>query len=117
MNATDFLPLRPRDFLILVSLADGALHGYGIIRSVSESTGDTVPIDAANLYRSLRRLLREGIVEDADVPKEEKGEQRRYFALTPLGRAVVAAEAARLAHLTTLSGMDRLIEEGRGVLG
>ena len=118
MNATDYLPLKPRDFLILVALSDATLHGYGIIEAALKSGGDAVRLDAANLYRSLKRLTRDGIVRDADPPPEaEPREQRRYFALTPFGRTVVAAEAARLARITSLEGMDRLIQEGREVLG
>ena len=117
MHCTDFLPLRPRDFLILVALSDGPLHGYGIIKAIQKAVGETVSLDAANLYRSLRRLSRDGIVEDAQPPESESGgEQRKYFELTPLGQEVVAAEAARLSRLTSIDGMDRLIEKGLEVL-
>ncbi len=118
MNPSAHIPLRPRDFLILVALADSPLHGYGIIKSVADATQDAVPIDPANLYRSLKRLAREDIVVEVDAPAdEESGEQRRYFALTPMGRVVVAVEAARLSTVTSLAGVKRLIEEGREALG
>ena len=119
MNAPlDYLPLRPRDFLILVALAEGPLHGYGIIQAVAERTADAVPLDPANLYRSLKRLARDGLVDDAAPPVDAgTSEQRRYFQITRLGRSVVAAEAARLAHITSQSSVHRLIEEGKEVLG
>lgn len=117
MDPTTHLPLRPRDFLILLALRDATLHGYGIIKAVELSAGDTVPLDAANLYRSLKRLTRDGLVVDVERPADApEDEQRKYFALTPFGRRVVAAEAARLSRLTSLSGMDQLISEGREIL-
>lgn len=119
MNALDHLPLSPRDFLILLVLADAPLHGYGILKAVERRMGDEVPLDPANLYRSLKRLRRDGIVEEAEPPEAGDDvplEQRRYFTLTETGRAVVAAEAARLERLTRVAREARLLEEGRAVL-
>jgi len=119
MQPTDHLPLSPRDFLILLVLADGPLHGYGILAAVEERIGDEVPLDPANLYRSLKRLRRDGLVDEAKPPTDEEAplEQRRYFALTGLGRAVAAAEAARLDRLTQVARLSRLLETGEGVAG
>lgn len=100
VRAEDLLPLNPRDFIVLLILADGPAHGYGIVKSAETSFGDAVPLDPANLYRAILRLMRDGVVEDAPEAVEEGGEQRRYFRITAFGRAVVAAEAARLATLT-----------------
>lgn len=94
------LPLHPRDFLILMVLAGGALHGYGVVKAIEEESAGEVRMDPANLYRSLRRLERSGWVEELDGPGDEPGaERRRYFGLTVLGQAVVAAEAARVSRL------------------
>lgn len=110
MDARDQLPLSPRDFLILLVLADGPLHGYGILAAVERRVGEEVPLDPANLYRSLKRLRRDGIVEEAEPPDEEVPlEQRRYFRLTDFGRDVAAEEAARLARLTRVALEARLI--------
>lgn len=105
MDPNAFLPLSPRDFLTLLVLAERPLHGYGILKAIEARVGDEVSLDPANLYRSLKRLRRDGIVEVAEEPDDVDApiEQRRYFALTETGRDVVAAEAQRLAKLTTLA--------------
>ena len=63
MNDVDrFLPLNPREFLVLFALVDGQLHGYGLLKAVDDQSEGRVPMDPANLYRCLKRLLREGLV-------------------------------------------------------
>lgn len=100
MDAAALLPLNPRDFIVLLILADGPSHGYGIVKEAEERFGPTVRLDPANLYRAILRLMRDGVVEDATAPPPDASEQRRYFRITRFGREVVAAEAARLAKLT-----------------
>ena len=111
------VPLRPRDYLILFSLVKGARHGYAIIRQVDEDTGGTVRIDPANLYRSVKRLTREGLLRDAEVEDCDDdgigGERRRFLAVTELGRRVLTVEAARLARLTALATASGLIPDER----
>ena len=110
MNPQEHIPLSPRDFLILLVLVDGPLHGWGIVKAVEERVGDEVRIDPANLYRSMKRLQRDGIAVETERPPEEApAEQRRYFELTELGRAVVAAEAQRLARLTSVARGANLV--------
>ncbi len=106
-----FLPLQPRDYLMLFALSAGPRHGYGLIKDVEDDTAGEVTIDPANLYRSIKRLTKEGLVAEADPPPGEAAgdERRRYYRITPLGRRVVKAEAARLADLTTLARQRRLI--------
>lgn len=97
---TAALPLHPRDFLILMALTGGRLHGYGLVKAIEEESAGEVRMDPANLYRSLRRLERNGWVEELDDAGDESGaERRRYFGLTALGSAVVTAEAARVSRL------------------
>lgn len=119
MDPNAHIPLSPRDFLILLVLVDGPLHGWGIVKAVEERVGEDVPIDPANLYRSMKRLQRDGIAEEAERPAEEAPtEQRRYFALTELGHAVVAAEARRLARLTAVArGANLVLTEPDGSVG
>ncbi len=106
-----FLPLQPRDYLMLFALSAGPRHGYGLIKDVEHDTAGEVTIDPANLYRSIKRLTKDGLVAEADAPPGEVTEEkrRRYYRITPLGRRVVSAEAARLADLTTLARQRKLI--------
>ena len=112
MNTHDYLPLSPRDFLILLVLVDGPLHGWGILKAVEERVGDEVLMDPANLYRSMKRLKRDGIVDEAANDAAESADQRRNFELTELGRAVVRAEAGRLARLTEVAQAAQLVDAG-----
>ncbi len=106
----EFLPLQPRDYLILFALSGGVRHGYGLIKDVEADTSGEVTLDPANLYRSIKRLTKRGLVSEADSPPDDDGEgRRRYFAITRLGRRVVKAEAERLADLASLARDRKLI--------
>jgi DNA-binding PadR family transcriptional regulator len=107
-----FLPLKPVEFLILMTVADAERHGYGIMLDIAERTGGTVRLEAGGLYRSIRHLLADKLVaESANRPSaDEDDERRRYYALTPLGRRVVAAEALRLRALVRDAEAIRLID-------
>ena len=99
------LPLKSVDFLVLLMLAPGDRHGYGVMQDVEAHTGGTVLLEAGSLYRTIRRLQDEGwITESARRPAADRDdERRRYYRLTPIGRRVVAAEAARLRRLVRLA--------------
>jgi DNA-binding PadR family transcriptional regulator len=107
-----FLPVKPVEFLILMTVADGERHGYGIMLDIAERTDGAVRLEAGGLYRSIRRLLADKLVaESAKRPAaDEDDERRRYYTLTPLGRRVVAAEALRLRALVRDAEAIRLID-------
>ena len=107
----NFLPLQPRDYLMLFALSAGQRHGYGLIKDVEGDTAGAVTIDPANLYRSIKRLTKDGLVAEADAPEDDAaaGDRRRYYRITPLGKRVVKAEAERLADLATLARARKLI--------
>lgn len=112
MEPEELLPLNPRDFLILFCLASsGEQHGYGIVKAVERQSDGTVRLDPANLYRSIKRLMRDGLVVEADrrITPDTESERRRYYTTTGLGRRVVALEAARLARLADAARAGRLI--------
>src|SRR6478672_2722967 len=100
-----FLPLTPAVFHVLLALAGGERHGYGIIQDVAAATNGSVALRTGTLYTVLKRLLDESlIVESADRPDaDEDDERRRYYALTPLGRKVAHAEARRLEQMVVLA--------------
>jgi DNA-binding PadR family transcriptional regulator len=98
--------MQEATFLTLTALADGSQHGYGIIAKVSEISAGRVRLRAGTLYAALDRLRADGLV---GVDREEitGGRLRRYYRLTPGGREVLAAEAARL-HAHATAAMTRL---------
>lgn len=97
-----FLPLRPVEFQIVVSLSEGDKHGYAILQDTEDHGEGTAVPGLATLYRALRRLETRGLVERADEGDLAE-ERRRTLRLTPLGRRVAIAEASRLSALIRLT--------------
>ena len=99
--ADELLPLRPIVFHVLLSLADGERHGYGIVQDLADRPATRLRIEPGNLYRHLKFMLDEGLIEESDrrpVPGKDD-ERRRYYRVTRFGRQVALAEAARLEAL------------------
>jgi len=99
--AAAMLPLPPATFHILLALAEGERHGYAIMQEVAARTAGEVRLSAGTLYRSLQRMLEQGLIaETRERPVPElDDERRRYYRLTATGRGVLTAEAARLDAL------------------
>jgi DNA-binding PadR family transcriptional regulator len=99
------LPLQAAAFHILLALADGDRHGYAIIQEVAARTGGTVKLSAGTLYRSIQRMLEQGLLEEVrQRPAPElDDERRRYYRITRFGMAVARAETDRLARLLDLA--------------
>jgi DNA-binding PadR family transcriptional regulator len=92
------LPLPSAAFHILVALAEGDRHGYGIMRDVAAGTDGGLKLNPGTLYTTIRRLLEQGLVVELDErpDPDDDDERRRYYRLTDNGRAVARAEAVRL---------------------
>src|SRR6516165_3478983 len=99
------LPLPPATFHILLALAAEDRHGYAIILDVAARTGGELRLSAGTLYRTIQRMLEQGlIVEPRERPAPaEDDERRRYYRITSFGEAVARAEARRLAQLVKLA--------------
>lgn len=93
----------PKAFHILVVLAGGPVHGYAIRQEVEARTGGAVRLWPATLYGLLSDLTAQGLIHESDAPGGDDDDPRRhYYALTPAGRRLVSAEAARLERLARL---------------
>ena len=106
MDTVDrFRSLPPAVFHILLALAEGDQHGYAIIQAISAQTDGRVRIGPGTLYRSVHRMLEDGLIVEIDErpDPDEDDERRRYYRITPLGRKVARAEAGRLADLVKLA--------------
>jgi DNA-binding PadR family transcriptional regulator len=104
-----YLPLRPVEFHILLSLAGGERHGYGLIQDIEERDDWAVP-DVGTMYRALARLVESGLIEAAR--STEPGDERRNnYRLTDRGLRVAKAEAQRLHALTRAARLGGLLEK------
>jgi DNA-binding PadR family transcriptional regulator len=82
---------------ILLTLADGARHGYAIKQDVEERT--KIRLGPGTLYEAIQRLLDGGLIEEGaadNEPANGQVAQRRYYALTPRGWDVLRDELRRL---------------------
>lgn len=112
-------PLTPAAFHILLALADGERHGYGIMRDVAAHTEGAVRLGPGTLYRSIKGLLAAGLIAEADERPDPAldDERRRYYRLTARGRRAAGAEARRLDRLVGLARAKRLVGEAHGAPG
>jgi DNA-binding PadR family transcriptional regulator len=94
-------PLAPAIFQILVALADQDRHGYAIMQDVAGRTAGRMKLSPGTLYGSIKRMLEDGLVVEIDErpDPDNDDERRRYYRLTPFGRAVAQTEADRLTTL------------------
>jgi DNA-binding PadR family transcriptional regulator len=101
MEPNALLPLQPATFHILLAVADEDRHGYAIIQDVEARTNGELRLSAGTLYRSIQRMLEQGLIlEPRERPLPElDDERRRYYRITAFGRAVAEAESRRMTQL------------------
>lgn len=92
-------PMKPQWFQILLAVAGGPMHGYGIQRAVLDQTDEGMRLWPAMLYRSLAALEKEGLLASVPPPEDEPDDDRRqYYALTAAGRERLRRESDLLAR-------------------
>jgi PhnB protein len=109
-----FIPLSSAVFHILLTLLDEDIHGYQIMKKTTDITNGAIRLGAGTLYRSLQQMLKNELIEafESDVHAHQD-ERRKYYRITPLGRAVLLEESQRLYHLVQLASQH---DDFRGVL-
>ena len=99
-----FLPLPPATFHILLALSDGEKHGYAIIQDVEERTDGELRMSAGTLYRSIARMVEQGLIAEVTRRASKQDDpRRRYYRVLPFGTAVARAEMRRLTQLVRLA--------------
>jgi DNA-binding PadR family transcriptional regulator len=102
--AMDARPLTPLSFQILVALADGPKHGYGILKEIEDASGGSFATSTGTLYLAIQRLEQGGLLEHSSGDS-----RRRYYALTREGREAATVEARRLASLLGVARGKKLV--------
>jgi len=110
-EAHTLLPLTPAVFHIMLALAGGEGHGYGIMLEVERLTSGRLNLGPGTLYRSIQRMLVDGLIEETKEvhDSEEDDERRRYYRLTKFGLDVAREEARRLESLVTAARERELL--------
>ncbi|MCH6547981.1 MAG: helix-turn-helix transcriptional regulator [Gemmatimonadetes bacterium] len=106
------VPMTPAVYQILLSLADGDRHGYGIMQEVDERTDGEIRLGPGTLYRSIKGLRKAGLIEALEVaaPKREDDDRRRFYRITLSGRSMLEDEARRLARLVAQAETKRVFD-------
>jgi PadR family transcriptional regulator, regulatory protein PadR len=105
------------EYHVLLALASGPLYGYAIRDAVDAESSGTIAPRAGSLYRVIARLMSGGLVKEVDPVGElpsHPGLARRYYALTPAGRAALLAETRRLKRATAMAERRLGIAPGGG---
>jgi DNA-binding PadR family transcriptional regulator len=110
----DLLPLTPAVFHILLALAGGDAHGYGVMQQVSALTNGQTSLGPGTLYRSIQKMRIDGLIEEVGGPEAEADERRRVYRLTRFGWQVARAEARRLGNLVAAARDRKLLPPPEG---
>ena len=107
----EMLPLTPAVVHILLALADGEKHGYGIMKTIEVTTDGRMKMGPGTLYGSIKRMLAAGLIQESDERPDPilDDERRRYYKLTTFGQRVLRAEVERLYQLVSLAMSKRLL--------
>src|SRR5579863_475875 len=99
------IPLSTAMFHILLSLGEGERHGYALKREIGKRTNGKLKLGPGVLYGSINKMLELGLIEESDERPDSHldDERRRYYRITPHGRKMAQAEAARMRDLVQLA--------------
>jgi len=110
LSVERFLPLRPVELHVLLSLAAGESHGYSMLQDMA-ARGETSPPDVGTLYRALRRMEDQGLIAaSARRGAAAEDDRRNNFRITQLGLEVARAEARRLESLLDAARAEGLLQ-------
>lgn len=105
-----FLPLKAIHYLILLLLEERPTYGVELLDRLEKESGGTVHLNAGSLYRTIARLVEDGLVAPTDDDEPGGvGAPRKIYRVTPLGRSVLRAESQRQAKLLELAGKLKLL--------
>jgi DNA-binding PadR family transcriptional regulator len=105
-DVSQYLPLTPALFHVLLSLVDGEKHGYAILKEIVDRTDGTVELSTGTLYGIIKRLLADGWIRESALGSTDR---RRAYRLTALGRRIAVAETERLRELVASARLKKLI--------
>ena len=79
------------DVLVLKTLSNGPIHGWGISQRIQQVSEDVLAVNQGSLYPALHRLEEKGWIQ-AEWGNSENNRRARYYSLTRAGRRQLAEE-------------------------
>ncbi|NVM76964.1 DNA-binding PadR family transcriptional regulator [Duganella sp. SG902] len=86
-----YLPLSEATFYVMLALSQQALHGYAIMQQAETLSAGSLTLGPGTLYGIFATLEKQALI--VKVAEEER---RKIYALTELGRSVLAEQVRRL---------------------
>lgn len=111
MGKPDLIP-GTLDMLILTTLRQGPLHGYGIARSIRRISDDVLTVEEGSLYPALQRLLLQGWVK-SEWKTTNTNRRARVYTLTAAGRKQLGTEVSQFRRM--IAAIGRVLEETEAV--
>ena len=91
-------PMSESYYYILLCLAKGANHGYGIMQMTEKLSKGDVTIGSGTMYGATSNMMKKGWIKET-VSNEIGLERRRQYQLTESGREALRAEITRLKRM------------------
>ena len=111
-SAAEHLPLSVPVYQILLSVADGSMHGYAVIKDIEERTEGEVRLTASTLYAAIKRMVSAGMLQETEQrPVGDDDPRRRYYRITAYGAAVLTEEARRLERAAEMARRKKVLPE------
>ena len=104
----DYLPLKHREFLMLLVVCQEPSHGYALKKAIANRTGGRLQLGPGTLYRTIRSLEDSALIVESETPEPGSDPRRRTYEPTALGREVLSAEAQRLDALVGEARSERV---------
>lgn len=95
------------DLLILKTIAQEPLHGWGISKRIQLLSGDVLAVGQGSLYPALHRLEHQGWIR-AEWRDSDLGRAAKFYALTKEGKKQLERELKTWARLS--GAVELLIE-------
>jgi DNA-binding PadR family transcriptional regulator len=105
-----FMTMHPPVFHILLVLSERDRHGLGIADEVERASDGSMSLGPGTLYRSLAEMVQEGLIRSVKAPTHAADPRRKYYRITPAGRAALKEEATRLARLVGAARARKVLE-------
>jgi PadR family transcriptional regulator, regulatory protein PadR len=92
------------DLLILKTLANGSMHGFGISQRIQQVSKEILQVQQGSLYPALYRLEYKGWIQ-AEWGVSDNNRKAKFYSLTKKGRQHLEAETENWKRFSLAVGL------------